>query len=68
MGSLEFDKLIVMSSVDEQRKERQIDEVEVLKAVYLDDFRDLREEDVWKVSRVPCLPTTNMNNLISFQR
>ena len=38
---------------DESPEERQEAEVEALKAIYEGDFEDLREKDVWKVSRPP---------------
>jgi hypothetical protein len=38
---------------EESLSERQEAEVEALKAIYDEDFDDLRDHDVWKVIRPP---------------
>jgi len=38
---------------EESLEERQEAEVEALKAIYDEDFKDSRETDVWKVKRPP---------------
>ena len=37
----------------ESLEERQENEVEALKAIYDQDFQDLRQNDVWKIRRPP---------------
>ena len=39
-------------------KERQEDELQVLRAVYMDDVKDIRLQDAWKVQRPPELQIT----------
>jgi len=33
----------------QSNKERQDDEIQVLQAIFMDDFHDLRQKDAWKV-------------------
>ncbi|XP_064621826.1 eIF-2-alpha kinase GCN2-like isoform X2 [Lineus longissimus] len=42
-----------MAQKNDSFKERQIEEMEVLQAVFMDDFKDLRKKDAWKVYRPP---------------
>ncbi|KAL4238496.1 Eukaryotic translation initiation factor 2 alpha kinase 4 [Mactra antiquata] len=37
----------------ESYKERQDDELQALQAILMDDFKDLREKDAWKIDRPP---------------
>ncbi|XP_078593658.1 eIF-2-alpha kinase GCN2-like isoform X1 [Branchiostoma floridae x Branchiostoma japonicum] len=42
-----------MADAEETYEERQENEVELLSAVYVDDFKDLRDQDAWKIKRAP---------------
>eukprot|EP00058_Branchiostoma_floridae_P027964 XP_002613455.1 hypothetical protein BRAFLDRAFT_71943 [Branchiostoma floridae] len=42
-----------MADTEETYEERQENEVELLSAVYVDDFKDLRDQDAWKIKRAP---------------
>ncbi len=42
-----------MEEAETEAETRQEEEVQVLKAVYDEDFEDLRQKDVWKVERPP---------------
>ncbi|KAI8514989.1 Eukaryotic translation initiation factor 2 alpha kinase 4 [Branchiostoma belcheri] len=42
-----------MADAEETYEERQENEVELLSAVYVDDFKDLRDQDAWKIKRPP---------------
>lgn len=42
---------MALSGVPENVRTLQEEEIQVLEAVYGDDFEDLRKGDVWKVSR-----------------
>ncbi|CAH1791711.1 unnamed protein product [Owenia fusiformis] len=45
-------------SSDENFSERQEEEVQVLQAIFMDDVKDLRAEDAWKIRRPPEIKMT----------
>ncbi|KAH3854165.1 hypothetical protein DPMN_096704 [Dreissena polymorpha] len=42
----------------ESYKERQDDELQALHAIFMSDFKDLRQKDAWKVNRPPHVSLT----------